>query len=52
MFTEKHVLPKKMFINGQLNMCLLLRSWVEKIVHEVERLWLFGGEKILGSVIS
>ena len=39
MYTEKHILVKKMFTN-ELNMGLLLWARVKKIVHGVETHWL------------
>ena len=42
---------QKMFPN-KLNMDLPLWDWVEKTVHGVEIHWLFGKEKVLGTVIS
>ena len=51
MCTEKHVLVKRIFTN-RLNMCLLVRSRVGKIIHQVERCLHSGKEKVLGAMVS
>ena len=41
---------KKIFIN-RLNIGLPLWAWEKKTVHEVEKYWLFGKEKVPGAVV-
>ena len=48
---ESYVLVKEIFTN-RLNMGLLLRVWIKKIVHRVETHWLPGKEKVLGVAVS